>query len=154
PPRHVRAVHHHRSPPPVATRLSGSRHAPGPGLSACRRPRHRWRAQLGGHRHPGQSVNASPTTVQKLAASVPQELARLAAMELDVCTPLAEAPRTADELARALDVRSEMLLPLLRVLVSTGLLCSEAERFKNSAEATQFLVRGQPGYMGGVHELW
>jgi len=99
-------------------------------------------------------VNASPTMVQKLAASVPQALAMLAAMELDVFTPLAEAPRTADELARALDVRSEMLLPLLRVLVSTGLLCSEAERFKNSAEATQFLVRGQPGYMGGVHELW
>ncbi|TMC46920.1 MAG: methyltransferase domain-containing protein, partial [Chloroflexi bacterium] len=46
------------------------------------------------------------------------------------------------------------LLPLLRVLVSTGLLCAEAGRFKNSAEAAQFLVRGQTGYIGGVHELW
>ena len=99
-------------------------------------------------------MNSSPTTIQKLAARVPPALAMLAAMELDVFTPLADGPRTADDLARVLDVRSEMLLPLLRVLVSTGLLCAEAGRFKNSAEAAQFLVRGQTDYIGGVHELW
>jgi SAM-dependent methyltransferase len=95
-----------------------------------------------------------PTTIQQLAAKVPQALALLAAMELDVFTPLKDGPCTAEQLAEALGVSAAKLRPVLAVLVTAGLLTADGERFANTPEAQQFLVRGQPGYMGGVYELW
>lgn len=78
----------------------------------------------------------------------------LAAMELDVFTPLKEGPLTPEQLADVLGVRAAKLKPVLAVLVATGLLTAEHGRFANSPEADQFLVRGRPSYMGSVYELW
>ncbi len=65
----------------------------------------------------------------------------VAAMALDVFTPLGSGPMTPDELATALGVPSRRLPLLLRSLTATGLVVGRGDRFANSAVADEFLVR-------------
>jgi cyclopropane fatty-acyl-phospholipid synthase-like methyltransferase len=81
-------------------------------------------------------------------------VAVVAAMQLDVFTPLSHGPKTHDELASALDVPPRRLRLLLRSLVATKLVAADGDRFTNSPVAEAFLVRGRPTYMGGSHELY
>jgi SAM-dependent methyltransferase len=81
-------------------------------------------------------------------------VAIVAAMQLDIFTPLADGPKTAQELAAALGVSSRRLLALLRSVAATNLIVSDGGRFANSALASEFLVRGRPQYMGGSHEMF
>ncbi|MDQ6834409.1 MAG: class I SAM-dependent methyltransferase [Chloroflexota bacterium] len=80
--------------------------------------------------------------------------ALLAAMQLDLFTPLADGPMRAEKLAGLLDVDAEKLSLLLYVLVVDGLLTVKDGQFANTEETDQFLVRGKPAYMGSVHTLW
>lgn len=81
-------------------------------------------------------------------------VAVVAAMRLDVFTPLGLGPKTSDELANALGVPSRRLRLLLRSLAATGLIRAEEGRFVNSPVANEFLVKGRSKYMGGSHELY
>jgi SAM-dependent methyltransferase len=90
-------------------------------------------------------------TMQDLINGVYPGLAMLAGMQLDVFTPLNNQPMTTEELAQALDVGPMKLRPLLDNLVVAGLLTQDEGRYANTAEAGQFLVRGQPNYMGAMH---
>ncbi|MCZ6628422.1 MAG: methyltransferase, partial [SAR324 cluster bacterium] len=81
-------------------------------------------------------------------------LAMLAGMQLELFTPLRNGPMSAGEMAAALDLDQVKLPPLLYALVSAELLTVENGRFANTAEADHFLVKGQPAYMGGMHELF
>ena len=89
-----------------------------------------------------------PTTIQKLSTAVYPSFAMLAGMQLDLFTPLKDGPMTAEQLADALGVKAEKLSPLLYALVAAELLTVEEERFANTAEADQFLVKGKPTYIG------
>jgi hypothetical protein len=93
-----------------------------------------------------------PTTIQHLASAVYPSFAMLAGMQLDVFTPLKDGPLTAAQLAAALRVNAEKLSRLLYALVTAHLLTVEGDRFANTPEATHFLVKGQPTYVGGRHE--
>ena len=93
-----------------------------------------------------------PTTIQHLASAVYPSFAMLAGMQLDVFTPLKDGPLTAAQLADALSVNEEKLSRLLYALVTANLLTVEGDRFANTPEAQQFLVKGQPTYLGGRHE--
>jgi len=93
-----------------------------------------------------------PTTIQKLATAVYPSFALLAGMQLDVFTPLKDGPLTATQLADALRVNAEKLSRLLYALVTANFLTVEGDRFANTPEAQQFLVKGQPTYLGGRHE--
>ena len=73
-------------------------------------------------------------------------------MQLDVFTPLKDGPLTAAQLADALRVNAEKLSRLLYALVTANLLTVEGDRFANTPEAQQFLVKGKPTYLGGRHE--
>jgi len=95
-----------------------------------------------------------PDTINRLAGGVYPALAMLAGMQLDVFSPLADGPLTAEELAKILDVDAARLRPLLYALVTTGLLELAGERFANSAEAAHFLIKGRRGYIGGQHEIF
>ena len=77
----------------------------------------------------------------------------LAGMRLDVFSHLAAGPRSAADLAASLGVAEDRLSRLLYALVLSGLLERSEDGFANTAEAATFLVKGLPGYMGGVHEL-
>lgn len=96
---------------------------------------------------------ATPETILRLQAGVSPAQALLAGMQLDVFTALAGGPYTSAELAAILGLHEERLARLLYALVSAGLLKLEGGRFANSEEAAIFLVRGEPRYMGGSHEL-
>jgi len=73
-------------------------------------------------------------------------------MQLDVFTPLNEGSLTAAQLADTLSVNAEKLSRLLYALVTANFLTVEGDRFANTPEAQQFLVKGKPTYLGGRHE--
>jgi SAM-dependent methyltransferase len=93
-----------------------------------------------------------PTTIQHLATAVFPSFAMLAGMQLDVFTPLKESPLSAVQLADVLGVNPEKLSRLLYALVTANLLTVEGDCFANTPEATHFLVKGKPTYLGGRHE--
>ena len=93
-----------------------------------------------------------PTTIQQLASAVYPSFAMLAGMQLDVFTPLKDGPLTAVQLAEVLGANTEKLSRLLYALVTATLLTVEEDRFANTPEAQQFLVKGQATYLGGRHE--
>jgi SAM-dependent methyltransferase len=93
-----------------------------------------------------------PTTIQQLASAVYPSFAMLAGMQLDVFTPLKDGPLTAVQLAEVLGVNTEKLSRLLYALVTAKLLTVEEDRFANTPEAQQFLVKGRSTYLGGRHE--
>src|SRR3989442_5349750 len=73
-------------------------------------------------------------------------------MQLDVFTPLKDGPLSAEHLAQGLGVQPAKLRRLLYALVVSGLLTVDGDRFANTSEANEFLVRGRPAYRGGTHE--
>lgn len=58
---------------------------------------------------------------------------------------------TAEQLAVALGVGPARLRLLFYVLVVAGLLIEQDGRFSNTDKANQFLVKGEPSYMGNRH---
>jgi SAM-dependent methyltransferase len=93
-------------------------------------------------------------TVELLAAAIYPSFAMLAGMQLDVFTPLAGGPLTAEQIAQAIGVGVGKLKPLLYALVAAGLLATKDELFSNSPEASQFLVQGRPFYIGMRHHAY
>ena len=77
----------------------------------------------------------------------------MAAMQLELFTPLHNGPMRAEELASTLGVNPVKLSPLLYALVAAELLTKKNGQFANTAETDHFLVKGRPAYIGGVHEL-
>jgi SAM-dependent methyltransferase len=92
-----------------------------------------------------------PEIVEGLATAVYPSFAMLAGLQLDIFTPLAEGPMDVDQIGQAIGVRPEMLRPLLYALTAVGLLHVEEERFSNSSEASEFLIRGRSAYIGMRH---
>jgi SAM-dependent methyltransferase len=81
----------------------------------------------------------------------------LTGFELNVWTALGEGRRSSADLARELRLDARGLDRLMNALVSIGLLKKEGGRFENTPLSTRHLVRGRPGYLGGlVHSvnLW
>ena len=97
---------------------------------------------------PGPRV---PKTILRHAASIYSSLAMLGGMQLDVFTPLKNGALTCAEIAVAIGVQSDKLRPLLYALVNADLLTIHDERFSNTRESAEFLVRGMPRYVGGMH---
>jgi hypothetical protein len=91
--------------------------------------------------------------IQQLQADVPAAFAMLAGMQMEVFSHLASGPRSATQLADALNVDEARLERLLFALVVSGLLELLGNCFANTPEAETFLVKGQPNYIGGSHEL-
>src|SRR5262245_5918587 len=75
----------------------------------------------------------------------------LAGMQLDVFTPLQAGPKTGEEIAHAIGVSPARLRLLLYSLVAAGLLNEHDGNFSNTPEASHFLVKGIPSYMGDRH---
>ncbi|MHC1730135.1 MAG: methyltransferase [Syntrophobacteraceae bacterium] len=92
----------------------------------------------------------TPATIMHHVYAVYPSFAMLAGMQLDLFTPLADGPMSAEILARSLDVQAAKLSPLLYALVTAGLLTVEEGVFANTEEADRFLVRDRPQYMGGL----
>src|SRR3972149_2832402 len=87
-------------------------------------------------------------TINELLFAPYPSFALMAACQLDVFTPLKDGPLTAQELAEKLQVGVSKLRPLLYALVAARLLAVADERFANTEESNDYLVKGQPAYMG------
>jgi len=94
-----------------------------------------------------------PMRIGKLSGAVHSSFAFLAGCQLDVFSPLGNGPKTPAQIAEALDVREDKLRPLLYALVASELMNVDDELFSNTDEANHYLVKGQPTYIGGMHEL-
>src|SRR5215470_12403572 len=92
-----------------------------------------------------------PDTVNKRRSAADAAFAMLAGMQLDVFTPLKAGPMTADQIATAIGIAPTRLRLLLYSLVVAGLLTEQDGRFSNTPEANQFLVKGNPSYIGKRH---
>jgi hypothetical protein len=95
-----------------------------------------------------------PTTIDRTLLAGFPSAGLLAAMQLELFTPLGHGPMTADELAATLGVSARRLAPLLYLLVHAGLLRQDGDRFANTEEAQHYLVKGGASYLGGGHELF
>lgn len=98
-------------------------------------------------------TSPQPETINRLFNAVYPSFAMLAGMELDLFTPLEAGSLSVEQLAGELDVLSVKLRPLLNVLVVAGLLLVKDDVFSNTPEASHYLVRGKPDYLGGMWEL-
>jgi SAM-dependent methyltransferase len=66
---------------------------------------------------------------------------------------LASAPRTEREIAASLNVRERPLRSLVAALVAMEFLTLDGDRVGLAPDVAQYLVRGKPGWLGGLVEL-
>src|SRR5512135_1645300 len=92
-------------------------------------------------------------SVAEMRASVEPALALLAGMQLGVFTAIGDGERTAQGIAAKINCDAGRLSRLLYALAHIGLLEVTDGRFRNGAEASEILVAGKPGYIGGAHEV-
>lgn len=99
-----------------------------------------------------------PVVINQHLANVYPSLAMMAGMQLEVFTAIGEGSKDLDSIAGILEVRSAKLRPLLYALVTAELLIVDGNNFKNNQEAKEFLIKGKPRYIGGMHsaysDLW
>lgn len=96
-----------------------------------------------------------PDTINTHLNNVYPALAMLAGMQLEVFSALGDEALTVAETAARLDVLPRKLQPLLYALVTAGLLRLEPDdRFRNTPEAAEFLVKGRPRYLGSAHQAY
>lgn len=99
-----------------------------------------------------ETTISRPETIDKLRYAVDAGFAMLAGLQLDIFTPLKDGAKTSEEIAQAIGVGPARLRLLLYGLVAAGLLTEQDGHFSNTPEANQYLVKGNPSYMGNMHE--
>lgn len=100
------------------------------------------------------ATSPSPQKITAQLISAFRSAALLGALQLELFTALGDHALTGEEVAGKIGVKPRRLLPVLNVLVLIGLLRIDGERFSNGEEAAHYLVKGKPGYIGGIHELY
>lgn len=92
----------------------------------------------------------SAKTIQDIASGFQRSRALLTAFELGVFTTLNDQRLTSAEVAEAVAASPRYVDRLLNALVALGLVEKAHERFANTGLAAAHLVKGRPGYMGGL----
>ncbi len=93
-----------------------------------------------------------PDTIWRLRTELYPSFALLAAIQLDVFTPLSDGPGNVEQVAEAIGADADKLRPLMYIIVETGLLVVDGVNFSNSPEANYYLVKGNASYMGAGYE--
>ncbi len=99
------------------------------------------------------SEGSEENPIEKLVTSVYPPFALLAGMQLDLFSSLKDEPMNAEQIASKIGVSSPKLKALLYALVAAGFLNMDRESFCNTDAANSFLVKGNPSYVGDIHEL-
>jgi hypothetical protein len=100
------------------------------------------------------TVSLSPQKITGQLISAFCSAGLLGALQLELFTALGDHALTGEELATKMGVKPRRLLSVLNLLVVIGLLQRDGQRFSNGEEAAHYLVKGKPGYIGGIHELY
>ena len=99
------------------------------------------------------NASPNPDTIENYDNALLPALALLAGRQLDLFTPLKDAPLSAESIAGILGVDASKLEMLLYALVAAGILTVDAGLFSNTPEANHFLVRGEPNYIDGGRDI-
>jgi len=99
------------------------------------------------------SSSITPDRIMQLGLGFWASKALLSAIEIGLFSELAKGPRNSDELTTHLGLHKRSARDFFDTLVSLGLLGREDGRYSNTAETGQFLVRGEPSYIGGLLEM-
>jgi SAM-dependent methyltransferase len=99
---------------------------------------------------PPPSRITSPAELMKLVAGFRPSRIILTAFELDVFSTLGARTMTSARAAAALGVNVRGLDRLMNALCALGLLEKKAGRFSNTPFSAAHLVKGKPGYLGGL----
>ena len=97
--------------------------------------------------------SVTPEKIMQLGLGFWGSKALLSAIETGLFTALSNGPLAAAELAARLQLHSRSARDFFDALVSLGMLERDGELYRNTAETEQFLVRGKPGYIGGMLEM-
>jgi O-methyltransferase/methyltransferase family protein len=99
------------------------------------------------------AIAVTPDRIMQLGLGFWGSKTLLSAIEIGLFTELANGPLNAVELSGRLKLHSRAARDFFDALVSLGMLERDGERYRNTAETDQFLVRGQPSYIGGLLEM-
>lgn len=101
-----------------------------------------------------RDVQISPVPLMQLATAFWAFKALASAHELDLFTRLSEAGgMTISEVAEGFELHPRPAEMLLTGCAALGLLEKEADRYRNSPLAEEFLVRGKPYFFGGFIQM-
>ncbi|MEW6195390.1 MAG: methyltransferase [Bacteroidota bacterium] len=95
--------------------------------------------------------------IRLLANSFQQSRVLLTAVELDLFTLLDKQLTPSSEIAKKLGTDEKATDRLMNALTALGFVRKVHGKFYNTEAASQYLVRGKPEYMGGLHHannLW
>ena len=92
----------------------------------------------------------TPGELLALSGNYWQACALHTGVALDVFTPLAQTPMTAQTLAAKLAADARALGMLMDALASMGLLAKDGQTYALQLGAAQFLVKDAPGYVGHI----
>jgi cyclopropane fatty-acyl-phospholipid synthase-like methyltransferase len=95
----------------------------------------------------------TPERVMQLGLGFWASKTLLSAIELALFTELANGPLSTPELIKKLGLHQRSARDFFDALVSVGMLEREGDRYQNTAETAQFLVRTSPSYIGGILEM-
>jgi SAM-dependent methyltransferase len=99
----------------------------------------------------------TPKPIMELATAFQRSRPLLTAFELGLFTSLNADSLPSEAVAAALDTDPRATDRLMNALVALGLLEKHDGRFRNSAIAAAYLVKGRPAYMAGLghtNHLW
>jgi SAM-dependent methyltransferase len=99
---------------------------------------------------PPPSPITSPAELMKLVIGFRQSRLILTAFELGVFSALGARRLTSAQAAKSLRVNARGLDRLMNALCAAGLLEKRAGRFSNTPFSAEHLVKGRPGYLGGL----
>lgn len=92
----------------------------------------------------------TPEDIRKTASAFQQSRILLTAFELEIFTELDTHLLTSKEVAQKINADKRGTDRLMNALVAMGFLRKTKNKFYNTESASEFLVTGKPGYMGGL----
>lgn len=100
----------------------------------------------------------NPDHIMRIASGYGVSKAFLSAVGLGLYTRLANGPMTLDEIMGEYGLLRRPAMDFLDLLVSVDLLGRDGDgagaRYHNTEATAAFLDRNEPGYIGGIMELW
>ena len=98
--------------------------------------------------NPNESI--TPEDIKNIAGAFRTSRILLTAVELNLFTVLEGHLITSKDMAEQIDADARATDRLMNALVAAGFLRKTKEKFYNTEHASEYLVKGKPGYMGGL----
>ncbi|MCX7909644.1 MAG: methyltransferase [Ignavibacteria bacterium] len=94
------------------------------------------------------SIDPKAETFLELALSFERSISFIVALELDLFSVIGEDFKSAEEIAEKIGASPKGIFRLLNALVAMGLLVKYGQKYGNTQEGKEYLVRGAPNYFG------